>query len=107
MGYRVVNDEARFYRTFMADVRSCSAGRVPACVVEIERRIQLALTSSAQYRDARWGRVVAAVAQLLDALDDASPAAARLRAFVRENGDLTRRLHRQRRVRAARRVARM
>jgi hypothetical protein len=85
-----VTDEALFYRRFIDDVRHCAQGRAPASVVEIDRRVKLALGAAPQQRDRLWARVVAAVAELLVGHDDRSEAAGRLRAFLRENADLER-----------------
>jgi hypothetical protein len=85
-----MTDEALFYRRFVEDVRSCAGGRAPASVAEIERRIRVALIASPSARERRWARVVAAVNELLAGLDRNSPPAERLRAFARENADLSR-----------------
>ncbi len=86
-----MTDEAIFYRRFVADVRECAAGRAPASVAEIERRVRVALIAPPSLRERRWARVVAAVNELLAGLGGESARAAqaaRLRAFVRENADL-------------------
>jgi hypothetical protein len=85
-----MTDEALFYQRFVADVRSCAAGRAPAYVAEIERRVQVALIASPSARERRWARVVAAINELLAGLERESPPAERLRAFARENADLGR-----------------
>ncbi|GAC1582242.1 MAG: hypothetical protein NVS3B7_17590 [Candidatus Elarobacter sp.] len=86
-----MTDEMMFARRFVDDVRRCVAGRAPAAVAEVERRIIVALVAPPAQRERRWARVVALVNEMLAGLDDAgSSAAARLRAFARENADLVR-----------------
>ena len=86
-----MSDETLFYRRFVADVRRCAGDRSTASVAEIERRVRVAMIASPSVREQRWSRVVAAVNQLLDDTATVDPdAAARLRAFVRENADLGR-----------------
>jgi hypothetical protein len=88
----VVTEEAIFYRRFVADVRRCAAGRAPASVAEIERRMSAALDAvEPQARERAWARLVAAVNELLAGVrpHEIGPAA-RLRAFARENADLGR-----------------
>jgi hypothetical protein len=88
----VVTEEAIFYRRFVADVRRCAAGRAPAAVAEIERRMTAALEAAdPQARERAWARLVAAVNELLAGVrpHELGPAA-RLRAFARENADLGR-----------------
>jgi hypothetical protein len=85
-----MTDEALFYERFVADVRCCAAGRAPACVAEIERRVLLALTAPPGARDRRWARVVGAISELLAGLEHENGYAQRLRDFVRENADLRR-----------------
>jgi len=86
-----VTDEALFHQRFVDDVRSCAAGRAPAAVAEIERRVALALAAAAGDRERRWARVVAAVNELLAGVPRRPTGpAARLRAFARENADLGR-----------------
>ena len=86
-----MTDEAVFYRRFVEDVRRCAGGRAPAAVAEVERRISVALVAPPAQRERRWARVVGLVNELLAGLDDAgTSAAARLRAFARENADLGR-----------------
>ena len=86
-----MTDEALFYRRFVDDVRRCAAGHAPASVAEIERRVRVALVAAPAQRERHWARLVAAVSELLagDAGREGR-AAARLRAFVRENADLGR-----------------
>lgn len=88
----MVTEEALFYRRFVADVRRCAAGRAPASVAEIESRIAAALEAAEpQQRERAWARLVAAVNELLSGVRaHEHGAAARLRAFVRENADLGR-----------------
>jgi hypothetical protein len=87
----VVTEEAIFYRRFVADVRRCAAGRAPASVAEIERRIAAALDAAPAERERAWARLVAAVNELLAGVrPHEHGAAARLRAFARENADLGR-----------------
>lgn len=86
-----MTDETLFYRRFVADVRRCAAGRAPATVAEIERRIDVALVAPPAARERRWARVVAAVNELLVGLPGRNGGpVARLRTFVRENADLGR-----------------
>jgi hypothetical protein len=86
-----VTDEAIFHRRFLDDVRRCAAGRAPASVAEIERRIGIALIAAPGERERLWARVVAAVNELLAGVPQrALGPAARLRTFVRENADLGR-----------------
>ena len=86
-----MNDETLFYRRFVEDVRRCVGDRATASVAEIERRVRVAMIAAPSVREQRWSRVVAAVNQLLDDTATVDPqAAARLRAFVRENADLGR-----------------
>lgn len=86
-----MTDETLFHRRFVEDVRRCAAGRAPATVAEIERRIDLALAAPAPERERHWARLVAAVNELLAGFPGRSAgAAARLRAFARENADLGR-----------------
>ncbi len=83
--------EARFYHRFVDDVRHCAAGRDPASVAEIARRVRVAMIAAPSVRERRWARVVSAVDELVSALPSRqSGATARLRAFVRENADLGR-----------------
>jgi hypothetical protein len=86
-----MTDELLFFRRFVEDVRRCAAGRAPAAVAEIEARIHAALDAPPGMRERAWARVVAAVTELLCTMPahETGPAA-RLRAFVRENGDLRR-----------------
>jgi hypothetical protein len=86
-----VTAEARFYQRFVEDVRRCADGRDPGSVAEIARRVRVAMIAAPSARQRRWGRVVSAVDDLLSRLP-ARPggALARLRTFVRENGDLGR-----------------
>ncbi|HZW54491.1 MAG TPA: hypothetical protein VFF00_10665 [Candidatus Elarobacter sp.] len=88
---RALTDEAIFYRRFVDDVRRCAAGRAPASVAEIERRVGVAMVAAPEVRERSWARVVAAVNELLAGVPprELGPAA-RLRAFVRENADLGR-----------------
>jgi hypothetical protein len=88
---RTVTDEAIFYRRFVDDVRRCAAGRAPASVAEIERRVSAAMVAPPEVRERSWARVIAAVNELLSAVParEIGPAA-RLRAFARENADLGR-----------------
>jgi hypothetical protein len=88
---RILTDEAIFCRRFVDDVRRCAAGRAPASVAEIERRIGAAMVAPPEVRERSWARVVAAVNELLSGVParEIGPAA-RLRAFVRENADLGR-----------------
>lgn len=84
-----VTDESLFYQRFVEDVRACADGRAPTAVREIERRVEAALEAAHDEREACWGRVVAAVAELLGTLDEPTlPPATRLRGFVHENADL-------------------
>jgi hypothetical protein len=86
-----VTDEALFQRRFVEDVRRCAAGRAPASVAEIERRIDVALAAAPGERERHWARLVAAVNELLAGMPARfSGPAARLRAFARENADLGR-----------------
>jgi hypothetical protein len=86
-----VTDEAIFYRRFVDDVRRCAAGRAPASVAEIERRVDVAMGAAPDVRERSWARVVAAVNELLAGVPPRElGAAARLRTFVRENADLGR-----------------
>ncbi|HEY0615800.1 MAG TPA: hypothetical protein VGC96_14215 [Candidatus Elarobacter sp.] len=86
-----MTDEALFHRRFLGDVRRCAAGRAPAAVAEIERRVELALTAEPEARERSWARVIAALNELLAGIPRGEVgAAARLRAFVRENADLGR-----------------
>ena len=86
-----MTDEALFYQRFVEDVRRCAAGRAPAAVAEMERRVQTALVAPAGQRERRWAQVVALVNELLAGLGgNAGDAAGRLRAFARENSDLGR-----------------
>ena len=86
-----MTDEALFYERFVEDVRRCAAGRAPAAVAELERRVRSALIAPAAQRERRWARVVGLVNELLAGLDaSAGEAAGRLRAFARENADLGR-----------------
>lgn len=86
-----MTEEALFYRRFVDDVRRCAAGRAPAAVAEVERRVHIAMSASLPSREQRWARVVALVNELLAGLDGCDgDAAARLRAFARENADLGR-----------------
>ena len=86
-----MTDEARFFRQFVEDVRRCARGHASASVAEIERRVRVAMIAAPSVRERRWSRVVAAVNQLLEDTESVDPqAAARLRAFVRENADLGR-----------------
>lgn len=90
-GAFAMTDEALFYRRFVSDVRRCAAGRAPAAVAEIERRVRVALIAEPSARERRWGRVVAAVRELLATIAPGDvPARERLLAFVRENADLGR-----------------
>ncbi|MEA2718427.1 MAG: hypothetical protein QOJ39_291 [Candidatus Eremiobacteraeota bacterium] len=86
-----MTDEALFHRRFVADVRRVAAGRAPASVAEIERRIDVALTAAPDERERHWARLVAVVNELLAGIPQwANGPAARLRAFARENADLGR-----------------
>ena len=86
-----MTEESLFYRRFVDDVQRCAAGCAPAVVVEIERRVRDALIAEPTLRERAWARVVAAVNELLAGIPShATGAAARLRAFVRENADLGR-----------------
>jgi hypothetical protein len=85
-----VTDESLFYRRFIEDIRRCAAGRAPSRVAELERRIRAALTAPSEVRESLWARVVGGVSELLCTFDDRGSAAARLRAFLRENADLDR-----------------
>jgi hypothetical protein len=85
-----VTDEALFYRRFIEDVRRCAAGRAPAHVSELERRIRIALSAPPNEREGSWARVVAGVAELLTWCESGHGSASRLRAFLRENADLDR-----------------
>lgn len=84
-----MTDEGLFYKRFVDDVRRCAQGRVPSSISEIERRVRVAMIAPPSLRERRWSRVVAAIDDLLSGNAEADPeAAARLRAFVRENADL-------------------
>jgi hypothetical protein len=85
-----VTDESLFYRRFIEDIRRCAAGRAPSRVAELERRIHAALSAPAEKRESLWARVVGGVSELLCTFGDRGSAAARLRAFLRENADLAR-----------------
>jgi hypothetical protein len=86
-----MTDEAIFYRRFVDDVRRCAAGRAPAAVAEVERRVRVAMVAPPAQRERRWARVVGLVNELLAGLDSGgSSAATRLRMFARENADLGR-----------------
>jgi hypothetical protein len=85
-----MTDEALFYHRFVADVRSCAAGRAPAWVAEIERRVLFAMIAPPEVRDRRWAQVIAAIGTLLADVEQENGHAQRLRAFVRENADLWR-----------------
>lgn len=84
-------DEALFYRRFVDDVRRCAGSKATESVAEIARRVRVAMIAAPSVRERRWARVVAAIDALLDDTAAEDPAAAaRLRAFVRENADLGR-----------------
>lgn len=86
-----LTDESLFSRRFVQDVRRCAAGCAPAAVAEIERRVGAALAARPGDRERCWARVIGAVNELLSGIPPTeSGAAARLRAFVRENPDLGR-----------------
>ncbi|MBV9439193.1 MAG: hypothetical protein JOZ24_04290 [Candidatus Eremiobacteraeota bacterium] len=86
-----MSDEALFCRRFVDDVRRCAAGRAPASVAEIERRVDVAMVAPLAQRERSWAHVVAAVNELLAGVPPrALGPAARLRAFARENADLGR-----------------
>jgi hypothetical protein len=85
-----VTDESLFYHRFIEDIRRCAAGRAPSHVAELERRIYAALSAPSDAREGLWARVVGGVSELLGTFDDGGGAAARLRAFLRENADLDR-----------------
>jgi hypothetical protein len=86
-----VTAEARFYQRFVEDVRYCAAGRDPASVAEIARRVRVAMIAAPSVRERRWARVVSAVDELLSGLPSRQGGAiARLHDFVRENADLGR-----------------
>lgn len=86
-----MTDEALFYRAFVADVRTCAGRRAQTRALEVERSIRHALVAPPSRRDRSWSNVVRAVRELLRALGEPrGDAAERLRAFVRENADLTR-----------------
>ncbi|MDB5040221.1 MAG: hypothetical protein JWN27_947 [Candidatus Eremiobacteraeota bacterium] len=85
-----MTDESLFYRSFIEDIRRCAAGRAPSRVAELERRIHAALSAPSERREGLWARVVGGVSELLCTFGDRGIAAARLRAFLRENADLDR-----------------
>jgi hypothetical protein len=91
MEARELTDESLFTRRFLDDVRRCAAGRAPASVAELERRVAVALVAPPADREREWARVVAAVNELLAGVPDRPVGpVARLRAFARENADLGR-----------------
>ena len=85
-----MTDESLFYRRFIEDIRRCAAGRAPSRVAELERRIHAALSAPSERRESLWARVVGGVSELVSTFGDRGSAAARLRAFLRENADLDR-----------------
>ncbi len=86
-----MTDEMLFFRRFVEDVRRCAAGRAPSAVAEIEARTRIAIGAPRATRERSWARVVSAVNELLCGVPShEAGAAARLRAFVRENADLRR-----------------
>ena len=83
--------EAQFYQRFVEDVRYCAAGRDPASVAEIARRVRVAMIAAPSARKRRWARVVSAVDELLTGAPSRQGGSlARLRAFVHENAALGR-----------------
>lgn len=84
-----VMDETLFYERFLDDVRDCAPGR-HAAVLEVARRLRTALAAPGLERERRWAQVALAVRELLAGAERESEPARRLRAFLRENADLSR-----------------
>ncbi|MGD0051903.1 MAG: hypothetical protein ABSD03_08790 [Vulcanimicrobiaceae bacterium] len=81
-------DETLFYERFLDDVRDCAPGR-RAAVLEVGRRLRGALAAPPLERERRWGQVARAVRALLAVAERESEPVRRLRAFLRENADLS------------------
>jgi hypothetical protein len=82
-------DETLFYERFLDDVRDC-APEHDAAALEVGRRLRSALAAPPLERERCWAQVAHAVHELLAAAEPESEPALRLRAFLRENADLSR-----------------